>query len=126
MINIKKNMIRSKQKGFTLIELMFGVAIALFTIAGALISFVYLAALNNASCNLVIAANDAQYVLEEMKALTYSQLSGYTSTQVHNLNNENIILGKNIGSILATVTVTVNWTENNNAKNFSLSTCFAK
>lgn len=123
MLKIKKNIMRSKGKGFTLIELLLGVAIVAFTISGTLLSFVYLVILNNASSNLVVAANNAQYVLEEMSDLAYSQLSGYTPTQVPNLN---ITLSRDIGTALATVTVTVNWTENNNAKNFSLSTCFAR
>ena len=107
-------------------ELMIGVAIILIVLVGTLLSFVQLMLLNEASKNLVIAANDAQYVLEQMKNEAYDDLASYTAPTFDNLNSEAITLTRSIGANLATVTVGVSWQERANARNFSLSTCFTR
>jgi prepilin-type N-terminal cleavage/methylation domain-containing protein len=55
-------------KGFSLIEVMMAVAILLVIVSGLLLTFVYCILLNQANSNLVIASNDAQYILEQVRA----------------------------------------------------------
>ena len=113
-------------KGFSLIEIMLGVAILTVVITAALLTFVNCILLNDASRNYVSAANDAQYVLEQIKALDYNSISSYTAPAFSSLANETITINRSIGATLSTVTVNVNWQENQNTKNFSLSAYFAK
>ena len=118
-------MIKNK-KGFTLVELMTAVGIFLVAVLSLILAFVYSIILNEASANLTIAANDAQFVLEQMKSLPYDNLSSYSAPEFTNLVNESIVLNRQIGSSLSTVTVNVSWTEKNHEKTFSLTTYFAK
>jgi len=114
-------------KGFTLLELMIAAAILLIALSGLLSTFVYSLLINETSNNLVIAANDAQYVLEQMKSFSYNDLENYTPPQFSNLENE-IILAPVVAQVwpgLKQVTINVNWTERNKTRAFSLSTQFA-
>lgn len=117
---------RLRCKGFSLIELMLGVAILTVVITASLLTFINCILLNDASRNLVTAANDAQYVLEQIKTLDYNSISSYTAPAFSSLLNETITLNRSIGAALSTVTVNVNWQEKQNTRNFSLSTYFAK
>jgi prepilin-type N-terminal cleavage/methylation domain-containing protein len=118
--------IRNK-RGFTLIELMTAVAIVLLVITGSLLSFMHLMFLADSSINLTIAANDAQYVLEQLKGVpTYAAISSYVAPTLNNLSEETITLNRSVGPNLANITVNVNWREKNQARNFSLSTCIAR
>jgi prepilin-type N-terminal cleavage/methylation domain-containing protein len=118
---------RLKRRGFTLIELMFGVLILLVVIIAALLSFIHSMLLNEASNNLTIAVNDAQYVLEQIKALDdYDDIPSYTPPTLNNLINETITLNRTIGTNISTITVNVSWQERQNTRSFSLATCIAK
>ena len=117
---------RASDKGFTLLELMIASAILLIAICGLLATFVACALMNESNNNLVVATNDAQYVLEEIKALVYSDISGYAPPVFDNLEGEAITLNKDIGTQIAEVTVNVNWTERQRNKAVSLSTRIAK
>ncbi|MDD3087989.1 MAG: prepilin-type N-terminal cleavage/methylation domain-containing protein [Candidatus Omnitrophica bacterium] len=115
-------------KGFTLIELLIAVAIILIVLVGSLLAFVQLMLLNESSRNLVIAANDAQYILEEMKNLAYDDLGSYlpNENELDSLEAEDVELTYNIESDVTTVTVNVTWQERQNERDFSLSTCFTR
>jgi len=113
-------------KGFTLLELMLGVAILLITICGLLFALVFCLLLNDTSNNLVIATNDAQYILEQIKALSYNDIPSYTPPNFNNLPAETITLVRNVQGNITTVTINVNWQERQNARSFLLSTYFAK
>ncbi|MDD5108265.1 MAG: prepilin-type N-terminal cleavage/methylation domain-containing protein [Candidatus Omnitrophica bacterium] len=117
--------IRNK-KGFTLVELMVAVAITLLVIVGSILSFVQLIFLADSSVNLTTAVNDAQYVLEQLKGVSYGAISGYTAPVFHNLPGETVALIRSVGVNLANLTVNVSWQEKNQTKSFSLSTCIAK
>jgi len=114
------------KRGFSLFELMIAVAIILTVLVGSLLAFVQLMLLNESSRNLVLAANDAQYVLEQMKNEAYDDLALYAAPTFNNLASETVSLTRAIGTNIATVTVDINWQERGNARNFSLSTCFTK
>ena len=116
----------SGNRAFSLIELMTGVAILAVVITGSLLAYINCMLLNDSSRNLVIAVNDAQYVLEQIKALDYNSISGYTPPSFSNLSGESVTLTRSVGATLATVTVNVNWSENQSTKSFSLSTYFAR
>ncbi len=115
-----------RRRGFTLLELMVTVAILVFAIGGLFTSFMYSALLRETSANLVKASTDAQFVLEQMKGVSYSALSAYVPPALNSLPNENVTLQKNIGARIAEVTVNVSWTERGRNRNFALTTRFAR
>ncbi len=124
----------SMKRGFTLLELMFGVSVLSIAIIAALSSFINCAFLSESSRNLVTAANDAQYVLEQIKALDYDTRiatnfpSGYTLPTFTNLKNEVVAFDPSptIGPSISTIAVKVSWTERQKSRSFSLATYFAK
>lgn len=115
-----------QRRAFTLLELMTAVAILLVVTSGLLVMFVNCMVMNEMSNHLLIAANDAQYVLEQMKSLAYSEIANYTPPTFTNLNNETVSLTRTVGSTIANVSVNVTWNEKQGQKNFRLSTRFAK
>ena len=130
-----KKIIKLWREGFSLVETMFGVFILLAVIIPALFSFINCMLLNGTSRNLVTAANDAQYVLEQIKALDYETRiyappfpSGYTLPMFTNLNNEAVAFepAPTIGSSISKITVKVSWTERQKSRSFSLATYFAR
>ena len=119
-------LMRLSVKALTLLELMVASAILLIAICGLLVTFVSCILMNESNDNLVLAINDAQYVLEQIKALPYNSISVYSAPELNNLNNESITLGRTVGSAIANITVNVNWTERQRNKAVSLSTRIAK
>ncbi len=115
-------------KGFTLLELMVAMAILLIAILGILGVFINSILLSEANTNLVMAVNDAQYVLEQIKGLSFQDIDSYEPPEFNNLNNEDIPKPtvNEITSRLKEVTVNVNWTQRNRNRNFQLSTRIAK
>jgi len=119
------------KRGFTLLELMFGVSVLLVAIIAVLSSFINCVFLSESSRNLATAANDAQYVLEQIKALDYDTRiatnfpSGYT---LPTFTNEVVAFDPSptIGSSISKITVKVSWTERQKSRSFSLATYFAK
>jgi prepilin-type N-terminal cleavage/methylation domain-containing protein len=114
------------KRGFTLIELMVAVTIILITVSGALLSFMYLLVLNDSSRNLMIAVNDAQYVLEQIKSQPYANIASYTPPTFTNLTGETISLTRSIGVNISTVNVDVGWQDKQGTRSFSLATSIAK
>ncbi|MFH0762370.1 MAG: prepilin-type N-terminal cleavage/methylation domain-containing protein [Candidatus Omnitrophota bacterium] len=117
---------RFPDKGLTLLEVMITSAILLVAICGLLFTFISCIFMNESDNNLVVAAGDAQYVLEEVKALPYAEIAGYSAPEFNNLTGESVTLNKDIGAQIAEVTVNVNWTERQRNKALSLSTRIAK
>lgn len=113
-------------KGFTLSELMIAAAILLIAVLGLLAAFINCMLLNESNNNLVTAVNDAQYILEQLKGLSYSEIAAYTPPVLNNLSNETISLSRSIGTRIAEVTVGVSWTERQRSRNFQLSTRIAQ
>lgn len=120
-----------KKKAFTLSELMLATAIITIAISGLLAAFVGCLLLNESNNNLVTASNDAQYVLEQIKGLAYSNIvNNYTPTP-SNFTNNNIIftptvtVNEIILNRVKEVTVNVAWVERQKNRNFSLSTRIA-
>lgn len=119
------------KKSFTLIELMFGISILLIVIIVSLGAFINSMLLNESSRNLTIAAQDAQYVLEQIKGQTFANIStfiaGYPSGQFSNLPNESVTFPlTSFSANLATITIQVTWDERNTTRNFSLTSRFAQ
>ncbi len=114
-------------------ELMFGVFVLLVAIIAALSSFINCAFLSESSRNLATAANDAQYVLEQIKAWDYDTRiainfpSDYT-LPTFTLKDEDVDFepSPTIGSSISKITVKVSWTERQKSRSFSLATYFAK
>lgn len=117
---------KSRNKGLTLLELMVAAAILLLVISGSLLTFLHCMFLNETGNNLVTAVNDAQYVLEQIKAIPYSDIASYTPPTFNNLSNESITLNRTIGSSISKITVNVNWQERQKPRVFSISTFIAK
>jgi Tfp pilus assembly protein PilW len=115
----------SSGKGFSLAELLVGVAILVTVLTGSLATFIYCMLLNESSRNLAVATNDAQYVLEQIRALDYGSIAGYSAPTFNNLRNETITLTRSVGSSLASVTVTVSWQERASSRSHSMTSYFA-
>ncbi|MCQ9206075.1 MAG: prepilin-type N-terminal cleavage/methylation domain-containing protein [Omnitrophica bacterium] len=124
-------MLNKIKKGLTLLELMVSIVLFLVVISGLLSTFVACMLLTRANSRLVIAAGDAQYLLEEVKALAYSDISaGYLSTNYppayfNNLDSESISFAINAVGGLKEVIVTVDWDEQGTNREFRLHTRIA-
>ncbi len=111
--------------GLTLLEVVFTSAILLIAIAALLYTFVNCILLNASNKELLTAANDAQYVLEQVKSLAFSQIESYTPPVFTNLLNESIPVPtvSSISSRVKQVTVNVSWTDKRRrTRDFSLTT----
>ena len=117
---------RVSRGGFTLSELMIAAVILVVVIVGLLSVSVSCLLINESNKSLTIAANDAQYVLEQIKGLTYSQIPSYTPGTFSNLNGEAVTVSVSSGSTVTGVTVNVNWTERQRQRTFSLATRIAR
>lgn len=118
-------------RGFTLVELMITAGILTIVLSGLLATFVSCILMNESNNNLVIAVNDAQYVLEEIKGLAYEDINNFINNfnqfQFIILHDERITFpDPDIGTRIAEVTVNVRWTERGRVRNFSLPTRIAR
>lgn len=107
-------------------ELLITLAILLLASTGLLLAFISCIFLNETNTSLIMAANDAQFVLEQLKSSPYDQINNYTAPAFNNLNNETITLTRQIGTRLANITVEVDWNERTRPRNFQISTRIAK
>ena len=119
------------KKGFTLIELMFSVAILLVAIVASLSAIINSMLLIESSRNLVTASNDAQYVLEQIKSQSFADIPNYISslstTKFTNLVDERVTFPSTLYTAnLDTITVNITWKERNVTKTFSITTRFAQ
>ena len=107
---------------------MIAAAILLVAILGLLTLYINTMFMSEANRNMVISANDAQYVLEQIKGLLYTDIPGYVAPELDNLgSSEQIsVTLSSVGTNITQVTVNVRWTERGRAKNFQLSTRIAK
>jgi lipopolysaccharide export system protein LptC len=126
-------MIKSSVKAarFTLSELMLASAILLVAILGLVSLLMNCIFINEFNNHLVTAVNDAQYVLEQIKNLSYNQIGYYTSnfdpSHFSNLKQEEITFPTvNLGTDITEVKVKVRWTERGHDTNTELSTLIAK
>lgn len=112
----------SKKKGLSLLELLVTVVIFLPALLALLLAFYNRLALEELNKQRVIAVNDAQSCLEEIKALSYESIvSSYDCA----CENEAVTVTEP-ESNLKMVTVEVNWTWRQKNESFSLSTFIAK
>lgn len=128
---VRRKIIKLTCGGFSLIELMFGVSILVVVIIATLSAAINSIFLNESSRNIVIAANDAQYALEQIKMQNFSNIpnyiQNYSSNQFSNLPNENITFSNpSYGSNLDTITIQINWNERNATRTYSTTTRFAQ
>jgi type II secretory pathway pseudopilin PulG len=131
----KMQKLKSGCKGFSLLELMFGVSVLLTVVTGSLVSFMNCMFLNEFNRHLAIAANDAQYALEQIKAQNFSNIQTFIGnpnnfSRAKNLpaaNNETITFAYTQNNlVLNTITIQVSWNERQAAKTFSITTRFAQ
>ncbi|MCX7661092.1 MAG: prepilin-type N-terminal cleavage/methylation domain-containing protein [Candidatus Omnitrophica bacterium] len=116
-----------KVKGFTLAELMLAVAILLVVLVSILATYISCILLNQSNHNLVVASTDAQYILEQIRGLTYDEISNYINNLnpnfFSNLPNETVKCDDClIGSRIADITMNVSWQESKKIRSFLLKT----
>ena len=100
-----------RDKGISLAEILVAVAILALVITGVLSTAITCLISNKRNNHLVKAANDAQYVLEQIKGLPYSAIASYTVPAFTNLRNESVAITRGVGTYIADITVTVQWKE---------------
>lgn len=111
-----------KTRAFALIEVMITAGILIIISTALLATFVYCIVMNESNKNKVIAANDAQYVLEQ---ITYNSADYKLPTLV--LDNETIPAPTiTTTGNLKEVTVSVSWSERQANRSWSLSTKVAR
>jgi type II secretory pathway pseudopilin PulG len=114
------------EAGLTLLEVVFTSAILLIAITALLYTFVNCILLNASNKELLTAANDAQYVLEQIKSRAFSDIIGdYAPPNLANLQNETISVPAeaSISSRVKEVTVNVSWTDKRRrARSYVLTT----
>ncbi|PIQ88026.1 MAG: hypothetical protein COV73_01015 [Candidatus Omnitrophica bacterium CG11_big_fil_rev_8_21_14_0_20_43_6] len=119
------------RKGFSLIETMFSVFILLVIIIAAVLAITSATFLIGSSRNLVTASNDAQYILEQIKAQSFSDIPAYIASYptetFDNLPDEEISFPSPVyTSTLDTITVQMDWNERNAAQTYSITTRLAQ
>jgi len=118
---------RSSLTGFTLLELMLAMAILIVAILGLLAVLIHSILMNESNNNLVTAVNDAQYVLEQIKALAYVDIDDYSPPNF-TISNENIapnVTIQDIDTMRKNITVNITWTERQRSRSVQLSTRIA-
>jgi prepilin-type N-terminal cleavage/methylation domain-containing protein len=115
-------------RGLTLSELLVAAAILAIAVSGLLALLITCVLANKSNNNLVVATNDAQYVLEAMKGLSYGDVSScnYTPPALSNLTDEQITVACTDETSMTKITVTVQWKERDVQKNLQLSTRIAQ
>jgi Tfp pilus assembly protein PilV len=111
--------------GLTLLEVMFTSVLLLIAITALLYTFMNCIFLNSSNKELLTAANDAQYVLEQIKSRAFSQIESYSPPVFTNLLNENIPAPTVtvVSSRVKQVTVNVSWTDKRRrTRQFALTT----
>lgn len=123
---------RSSCRGFTLIELMFGVFVLIIGLAGVQQGLISCLFLNVQNSHLTVAANDAQYVMEQIKSLDYDTCIAtnfsqgcYTFPVFYNLPHETVVC-TNVpsGANRRQITITIRWMERERHREYSLATYF--
>lgn len=119
---------KALRKGFTLAELLISLTILALVISGILQLLIVCLLANTTNNNLVIASNDAQYVLETIKGLPYGDVAScsFPSFSFNNLIDENVATACTGENRMTKVTVTVTWKDRNVQKSFALSTRIAE
>jgi Tfp pilus assembly protein PilV len=121
--------LKSKNSGFTILELLVASGILVISITAVLASFINSYLLNEASNNKAIAANDAQYVLERLKNMTYGDISTCSAPcadyDFPNLEDESIGVTVTQMGDVKEVTADVSWTERERQRNLAITTRFA-
>lgn len=127
-----KTSLNAHPKGFTLLEVMFGVFILAVALVGVLQGLAACMVLNIENSNLTIAANDAQHVLEQIDDLDYAtcinqDFSGgcYTFPTFNNLPNETVSHTNVAVGSMRQVTVTISWMGRGEQKEYSVATFFS-
>jgi Tfp pilus assembly protein PilV len=112
--------------GLTLVEVMVSIGILLAGVVGALGAVVSLTVLTNASALLSTAAAEAQYEMEQIRALPFGSVVSYVETGTRLPGESKAVVVSTIGVNLKQVTVTVSWTESGASRNYVLTTLIAQ
>ena len=119
------------RSGFSLVETLFSVSILLIVIVAAILAITSSTFLIAASRNLVTASGDAQYALEQIRALSFDDIpayiAGYPSDYFGNLPQETVSFPNPVYTAnLDTITIQISWEERNAQKDLSITTRMAR
>lgn len=136
---------KRSQKGLTLAELMIAAAILAFVLSGLLLIFINCFFLNDANRNLSVATSHAEFVLEQIKNMSYTNFTAVSAninaftwnwhaSQINSsigpeaLNNESIsVTCSNVSASLLSVVVNVTWQDRRQRpRNITLETRIAQ
>jgi prepilin-type N-terminal cleavage/methylation domain-containing protein len=106
-----------KNKGFTLLELMFAAAVIVVTLAGLLSTYVTCLELNETAKNTNLALSIAQRVMEEIRSTTFTSIFstyngyGFTVSGMASNASYGYVTVNNTNATLLNVTIGVCWKE---------------
>jgi prepilin-type N-terminal cleavage/methylation domain-containing protein len=128
------------KSGFTLLELMIGVAVLVIALVGLIAAYIGCFTLNNSARNLTIAINDAQCVAEEIRDVNIPSdivIEDWTAWAANDppagggcnsLDNEIVIVTYPAGTTAAPlqILITVAWTEKNRQRSTRVATLLSE
>jgi len=118
------------KNGLSLMELMITAVILLIALGSLLFTFAKCLLLNEENNKLVIATNDAQMVLEQIRGEPFANINafcqGYNPATFNNLIDENVNCAVSAsGFTFRTVDVQITWTERQRQRDVTLSSTFS-
>ncbi len=123
---------KNAERGFTLAELLLGIAILVIPVTAILSLFISCLTISENNRNLVTAVSHAQFAIEELKNTSYANIvsaawnsSDISSRGLNALNGETIVIAA--GGNPRNIQVTVNWQDRGmRPRNVTLSTKIAE
>lgn len=86
IINFVTKNFTTNSRGVTLAEAVLAAAVMVFVMSGILGFFIHCSLLNEGNCNSSVAMDHAQYIMEEIRDTTFSQIQSNINNGIWDLN----------------------------------------